>query len=164
MGDGMKRFVICAVSSLLLIATTQAQKASLPANAVAALHAAAPSISWDHALSATADVTCHGQNDTIAVGHDEHNMWLGVIPGSRAKRRPHALVQSWPVGVPAQNAMCAMPVRIELYPRTCDNQNGPLEGCKPIKGCIAFSLADDQCDGLNFYWSDSEHRLMWWRR
>jgi hypothetical protein len=142
---------------------TYGQLDPLDLNVLAALHAAAPSASWDHPLSATGDVMCDGKTETIVVGSEGETVWLGVVTPPNGKTPRKALTISWPIGAGVQAAMCSKPIRIELYPLICDTENGKLDGCKPSRHCQAFSLVDDECDPINVYWDSSKHRLTWWR-
>jgi hypothetical protein len=60
-----------------------------------------------------------------------------------------------------QDGFCAFPTRIEISPLQCAIDDGPLLGCKPIKGCQAFTVVDDECDSFNFYWDFSHKSLRW---
>lgn len=143
--------------------TAYGQGSSLAPDVLAALHAAAPSASWDHPLSATGNVMCDGKTETIVVSGEGDTVWLGVVTPPNHKTPRKALTISWPIARGTQAAMCAKPVRIELSPLICDTENGKLEGCRPTKHCQEFSLVDDTCDSINVYWDSSKHRLTWWR-
>jgi len=143
--------------------TAYGENAPLDPDVLSALHVAAPSASWDHALSATGNVMCDGKTETIVVGSEGDVIWLGVVPPPNGKNQRKAMTINWPTTAGVQAAMCAKPVRIELYPLACDTENGRLPGCKPAKYCQAFSIAGDECDPINVYWDSDKHRLTWWR-
>lgn len=62
-----------------------------------------------------------------------------------------------------QDAFCDVPVRIVTSPISCQAADGPLEGCKIVKGCREMSVKDDTCDPINVYWSAAYKTLGWWR-
>jgi hypothetical protein len=132
-----------------------AENQSLPAEILAVLHQAAPLASWDSALTKTADVTCDGRADTIAVGREgAETVWLVVIPGANGTTKTKPFVDSRQF----------VPVRIDLYPHSCESDEyGTLPGCKPDRLCSDFSLANDETDPLNFYWDSKRHSFGWWR-
>jgi hypothetical protein len=138
------------------------QSAPLEPNVLRALQLAAPDVSWNEALSATADVICDGKNQTIVVGQGNDAAWVGVVPTSGGKTRK-PMIMSWPIRHGTQAALCAMPIRIDLEPLNCETENGALPGCKEVKHCQSFSLADDECDPINVYWDSARHLLTWWR-
>jgi hypothetical protein len=150
--------------ALLAPPVAQAERIPVAPEVAEKLHEAAPSVPWGSGWAEKADVTCHGQKDIVVVAHDDHTVWLGVVRTAKYTTHAQTMVSQWPIGRADQGSFCAAPTRIEVYSRTCKNEDGPLKGCKPFPGCMAFTLADTACDGFNFYWDDEKHTLRWWRR
>jgi len=150
--------------ALLLPLAAHAERSPVAPEVAAKLHAADPSAPWSGGWSEKADVTCHGQKDIIVVTHDAHKVWLGIVRTAQYTTHAQTMILEWPLARGVQSAFCAAPTGIEFYARTCKTDGGPLQGCKPIQGCMAFSIKDAECDGLNFYWDDKKHALRWWRR
>ena len=160
----MRWHLVWIVMALLVPLAAHAQKSVVAPEVAAKLHAADPSAPWSSGWSEKADVTCHGQKDIVVVAHDAHKVWLGILRTAQYTTHAQTMVLHWPLAHGVQSAFCAVPTKIEFYPRTCEGDDGPLQGCKPIAGCMAFSIDDDECDGLNFYWDAGKHGLSWWRR
>lgn len=160
----MKRCLGWLALSFLVSLTAHAEKSAVAPEVAAKLRAAEPSAPWGNGWSEKADVTCHGQKDILVVAHDAHKVWLGVVRTAQYTTHAQTIVAQWPIAHGNQAAFCAAPTKIEVYPRICKNEDGPLKDCKPISGCMAFTLADSECGGINFYWEDAKHTLRWWRR
>ena len=163
-GVRMRRLLGWLVIAFLAPSAAHAEKTTILPEVEAKLHAADPSAPWSTGWSEKADVTCHGQKDIIVVAHDVHKVWLGVVRTAQYTQHAQTLVSVWPIGQGDQASFCAAPTKIEVYPRTCKNEDGPLQGCKPIEGCMAFTLTGSECSGFNFYWDNTRHALRWWRR
>lgn len=129
-------------------------------NAVTTLKKASPSTGWTTDSAIVADVDCDGKPDTLIFGSEAETVVIGIVPGSRS-RKPQVI--KFPRSSHTQDGFCAAPVRIETSPLECDSSVGPLRGCKPIKSCRAFAVADDECDPFNFYWDSSSKTFRWWR-
>ena len=160
----MKRRLEWIAMALLAPLAAHAQRSAVEPEVAAKLHAADPSAPWSNGWSEKADVTCHGQKDILVVAHNAHKVWLGIIRTAQYTSHAQTMVLKWPIVRATQGALCAIPKKIEFYPRTCAGDAGPLPGCKPMAGCMAFSIEDEECDGLNFYWDAGKHGLRWWRR
>jgi len=131
-----------------------------------ALRKAAPGASWDDPLSAVADVACDGNQDTIVVGRRADVVWLGIVPTAKGRNSRKPITMSWPIGHPiGENAFCAKPVHLDVYPLKCQSPDGSgdLPGCKPVKGCQGFSIYDEECDAFLFYWNSRKGSLALWR-
>jgi len=159
----MIRIVAIALAAFLQSTVVHGQTASLPDGALEALKKAVPSASWNDGPTTTADVTCDGKADLIAIGRDGTSLWIGVVPSGPKGKLGKPLVSRWEIGGARQDRFCAMPVRVETYHHTCESESGALEGCKPNKRCMDFSVIDDACDPFNFYWNNQERRFTWWR-
>ena len=158
----MTRLLIATVG-VLLVLSASAQEGRL-ADAVEVLRNENPDVIWDPQSSVSADVSCDGIADTAVVGYQKHAVWLGVVFGSKSPRTSKPTVLRFELGKEAQNSFCAMPVSIEVRPIDCTTEDGPLPGCRPIKGCMAFSMVDERCDSHHFYWDSIQKSLAWWRR
>ena len=130
-------------------------------SAVSALRKAHPSVRWDKKSVVNADITCSGKSDQIVVGYGrDESVWIGLM-----KNDGHSVAVQFPIGGNSQNSICSTPVRIEILPLVCSDKDvGDLPGCKEVKGCYGFSIVDDGCDSLHFYWNFSAKELVWWRR
>ena len=160
----MARHLGWMVMALLAPLAAHAEKIPVAPEVAAKLHAADPSAPWGSGWSERADVTCHGQKDILVVTHDAHKVWLGIVRTAQYTTHAQTMALQWPLAHGIQDAFCAVPTKIAFYPRTCKEDDGRLPGCKPIPGCMAFSIAGDERDGLNFYWDAAKHGLRWWRR
>jgi hypothetical protein len=120
-----------------------------------------PSVRWDEKSARVADVTCDGTPDTVVFGSESAKVWVGVV-SPKHERNPQLL--SFPLATHSQDSFCAVPVRIELEPFDCDADGEKLPGCKPVKSCRTFSVADDECDSFHFYWDSARRTIRWWRR
>ena len=112
-----------------------------------------------------ADVTCDGRLDSIIVGRDASNVWVGVAHGVSDWRgnRP-STVMSFPLGGGAQDAFCARPRVLSVHELVCINDNGEITpGCGKLPVCKAFSVSDEECDAFNFSWDDERQQLKWER-
>ena len=152
------------VMALVAPLAAHAQKTPVVPEVAAKLRAADASAPWSGGFSEKADVTCHGQKDIIVVTHDAHRVWLGIVRTAQYTTHAQTIVSQWPIAHGNRGALCAAPTKVEFYPRSCRNEDGRLTGCKPIAGCMAFTLPDGECGGFNFYWDDARHMLRWWRR
>ncbi len=165
LGIAMRRLAfLLGIATVLISVCAVAQQQSSPRSAVDALKAARPNVAWDSKSSVVADVTCDGRADAALVGYEGNMVWLGVVPGASERNTSVPLTIGFPVGRHSQDSFCAVPVRIEVSPLECRNEDGALPGCKPVKGCSAFSMVDDACDSFHFYWDSSRNTLTWWRR
>src|SRR5690349_3246377 len=70
-------------------------------------------------------------------------LWVAVVPGGQPNKTQ---VFRFPIARDKQDGFCAPPTRIRTAPLNCDAEGGPLEGCKPAKGCQEFTVDDDGCD------------------
>jgi hypothetical protein len=164
LGIEMKRFGASTVL-LLLAGQVGLAAAANPVAAVKALREAKREVTWDAKTAVVADVTCDGVPDTVVVGYERNTVWLGAVPGTTSDKSAKLTTTRFSVGKQTQDSFCTVPVRIEAYPLECEDEEvGALPGCKPVKGCSAFSLVDDSCDSFHFYWDSSRKLLTWWRR
>ena len=152
------------VIAVLIAGDAASQSAPSVETALQALRAAAPSTTWDAASAKAADVTCDGRADRIVVGYERATVWLGVVPGGETAPSRKPFTQRFAVARDSQDAFCKVPVRIELQALACETEDGPLAGCKPVAGCAAFSLVDEDCDAFHFYWNSEQQSLTGWRR
>ena len=127
---------------------------------VSKLQKSHPEVSWNTKSAILADVTCDGKFDAVVLGSQKDTVVVGVVSGAPDK----AQLFLFPIRRDTQDGFCAVPKRIEASPLDCQTDEGPLPGCKPIKGCKEFSVIDDECDSFNFYWDSSRKSLAWWRR
>ena len=130
-----------------------------PRSAVNVLHRSNPAVAWDITSAKIADVDCDGHPDTLMLGYEKDQVAVGIVPGS--KRQPQVLL--FPIKAGRQDGFCAKPQAINISPLSCDDDGGPLTGCKVIAGCEEFSIPDEGCDAFNFYW-DASRATVAWRR
>lgn len=128
--------------------------------AVTALRKSNPGVSWQVSSSKMADVDCDGKPDTVMLGSEKGNVFVGIVWGSAAKQ-PQILV--FPMNAARQDGFCSNPKTIDVLPLDCQSNNGPLPGCKVAPACKALSISDNDCDPFNFYWDSSRGSLAWWR-
>jgi hypothetical protein len=121
-------------------------------------------VNWDAATKVVADVNCDGVADTAYVGYEQGAVWLGVLFGSRSQKTSKPVTMRFEVGRQSQGSFCGAPVKLETHPIECRTEDGPLPGCRRIKGCSDFSMVDEQCDSFHFYWNSDRKVLTWWRR
>jgi hypothetical protein len=91
-------------------------------------------------------------------------VWIGLVPGGADPAAREPIIGSFAVGRQNPESFCAMPVRLELRKLECENEDGPLPGCKRIDGCLGFTARDDACDGFHFFWNSERATITWWRR
>jgi len=119
---------------------------------------------WNTKLSVKADLSCRGVGDTVVVGTSKDFVWIGIVYGQKDGDAPiKPYINFFPVTAGEQGALCAMPVRIQTSDHDCNNESGELPDCQPVKGCKDFSVIDDTCDPLNFYWNTKYRAMSWWR-
>ena len=143
--------------SIALVTVAQVSKSQLAVKNLAKLH---PDVQWDPKSVAFADVNCDRKNETIVLGKQKNEAVIALVSGEHQEKTQ---LLSFPIGSATQDSFCAMPVRIEVSPLECEPDVGPLPGCRPVKGCQSFRVADDECDSFNFYWDSSRKTLGWWR-
>ena len=154
----MKFINVLIVTALFVTcANTQVSNIGVAVKELRRLH---PSVKWSNESATVADVTCDGKLDTVVLGSEKNSVVIGIVTGSHSKKTQ---VLSFPLKAGTQNGFCAPPIRIEVLPLDCQSDQGPLVGCKPIKGCQAFSVVDNECDPFNFYWDSSRKAFAWWR-
>jgi len=146
----MKRLALSGVFVFLLAQGGLAAEPQ-PVAAIKALQATNQKVNWDAKTAVVDDVTCDGIPDTVIVGYEQDAIWLGVVPGTKSDKLGKPTTTRFFLGKQTQDSLCAAPVRIEVYPIECEDENGSLPGCKAVKGCSAFSLIDDSCDSFHFY-------------
>lgn len=153
--------VYCVAAMLTSAVAAAGAKTARTQLAVKRLREARPEIEWDGKSAAFGDVNCDGKLESIVLGRQENKVVVAVVSGD-----PHSkpqLLLTFPIRSDAQDGFCSMPVRIQVVPLDCSSEDGPLAGCKSVKGCKEFSVADDECDSFNFYWNFSQSSLGWWR-
>lgn len=125
-----------------------------------------PDVVWDTESAKVADVTCDGIADTVMAGYQGRDIvTIGMVPGGDKDRVAVPTVMTFSVGEMAQDSFCGTPVWIETSPIQCrDEEYGDLPGCREVKGCNDFSLADGKCDAFHFYWDSERKGIVWWRR
>lgn len=119
-----------------------------------------PEVQWERRSAAIADVNCDRKPEVIVLGKQSSQAVIAVVSDDSQDK---IQLLSFPTGGATQDSFCAIPTRIEVNGLDCDSDLGPLPGCKPVKGCQEFSVADDECDSFNFYWDSSHESLSWWR-
>jgi len=159
----MKRSLIAAVILTFYGLIALGQTASAPAS-INALRNAQKQVRWDDKSAVVADVTCDGLPDTLVVGYQPDKVWLGVVHGAKRNVTPTTETLSFSLGK-SETSFCTSPVHIETAPIDCrSDEDDPLPGCKPVKGCREFSMVDGTCDSFHFYWDSTHKHLVWWRR
>jgi len=149
--------ILCIGAIYLASATAQVSKTEVPVSELRKSH---PTVKWNSKSATVADVTCDGKPDTVVLGSENNDVVIGIVSGVHSDKTQ---AFSFPVHGGTQNGFCAFPTRIEVSPRDCLSEGGPLPGCKPIKGCRAFTVIDNDCDPFNFYWDSSRKSFAWWR-
>lgn len=145
---------------LLVAALAAFGQTSQAENAINKLKHSRPFATWDNRSLKRADIDCDDKLDSIVLGSEKGDVVVGIVWGN-AKTPPQIL--SFPVRPDTQNGFCAAPKEIKISSLDCQSDEGPLSGCKPTKGCKAFSLSDDKCDPFNFYWDPDRKTIAWWR-
>lgn len=146
---------IFMVGIFLAVASAQVSRTE----AISELRKTHPKVKWTN-KSTTADVFCDAKPSTIVLGSEKNDVVIGVVSGTHPRK---IQVLSFPIRPDTQDGFCAFPTRIETSTLDCETDDGDLPGCKPIKGCQAFQVIDDECDSFNFYWDSSRQSLGWWR-
>jgi hypothetical protein len=150
--------LICSVLRFLILFLILAVPA---AQALDLTRLKTPGVTWQTSRAKTADVTCDGHPDTVLFGTARKYVWVGILPGNGGKPQ----TMSFPIDSGRQDGFCEAPKHITVSPITCsDPEMGKFPGCKAIKGCQDFSVADEACDSFHFYWDASKKMTRWWRR
>ena len=133
----MRRFALFLGCVLPLLGSEAAAQTE-PAAALKVLHTANDKVRWDAKAAVVADVTCDGVPDTVAVGYESGSVWLGVVPGIKSAKMGKAMTIRFLLGKQTQDSFCDVPVRVEVYPIECENEDGSLPGCKAVKGLLGL--------------------------
>lgn len=156
-------FASAVVLFLPALVATADQPASV-VSALARLHTDWPNVPWRAQSAVIADVTCDKQADVVVVGWKNHTLWLGVVPNAKSSPTGRPQVFSFAISAGVQEAVCTVPVRVEVSGQACkDFDYGELPGCKIRPGCKQFAVRDDHCDALFFYWDADHKHLQWFR-
>jgi hypothetical protein len=131
----------------------------LKTNSVSEFKNSHPTIKWS-SKPVLADVLCDGNPATVIFGSENQNVIVAVISSAHPNKTQ---MFSFPIRSDTQDGFCALPNKIQFSALDCKTDEGPLPGCKRIRGCKAFSVNDDDCDSFNFYWDSSRRALAWWR-
>jgi hypothetical protein len=150
------KVVLCLMSVTVICASVHAQRTATP---IDTLRQSRPSTNWNAASARTADVDCDSKPDTVILGSEKGKVVVGVVWADH--RQPQLFV--FPIRRDRQDGFCAVPKRIDVTAADCESDEGPLPGCKAVRGCKAFSVRDDECDSFNFYWDATQKALTWWR-
>jgi hypothetical protein len=155
---------LACLTVALMSGGTSAQDGASVDSVVSALRGVSPNVSWDTRSIISADVTCDGRFDSVAVGYQGGAIWVGMVPGGKASgaRRPVAI--RFTIERDKPDGFCTTPVRLERQPLDCMTTAGPLPGCKAAPGCFSFSVTDDVCGPLHFHWDNDRNALSWSRR
>ena len=157
-GRRRNRNLLLVVIALVASANAKFNPSAL---AVAALHKAHPEIEWNEKSAVIADVDCDGKSEVIVLGAESGQVVVAVVSvGNLDQQR----LLKFPVRPDAEDGFCAVPNRVKVSRLECSTDEGPLPGCKPIRSCKEFTVADDDCDSFNFYWDASRKTFGWWRR
>jgi hypothetical protein len=117
-----------------------------------------PGVTWDSKGAVTADVTCDGKPDLVIIGQKGSMGVVAVVPGVDKPGKP--TIGEFPTGRAAlQDGFCGRRLKVYLEPRNCTWEDGPIEGCKVVKGCKAFRVDDGGCDAFHFYWDNTTKEL-----
>ena len=143
-----------------LLAATPNTQVSKTDDMVSKLQSSHPEVVWNSKSAIVADVTCDGKPDAVVLGSQKGTVVIGVVSSAQSDK---VQLFSFPIRRDTQDGFCAVPKRIEVLPLDCETGEGPLPGCKPLKGCKEFRVMDDECDSFNFYWDSSGKSLAWWR-
>ena len=108
------------------------------------------------------DIDCDGKPDKVSLSQSTESAKVRVIFGNRL-HKPATFSFNASRGRP--DAFCTLPVRVQAESLDYDPSEavGKIPGFQRSKTCLAFALADDQCDSLHFYWNHKTKKLEWWR-
>jgi hypothetical protein len=108
-----------------------------------------------------ADVDGDGNPDSVTIDQSPESVRIQVsissAPGSMK-------VLSFGVGGARQDAVCRIPVQIDVEPIDCSPDGQALPGCKSVPSARELVLDDGDCDAIRVYWNHDTRALDWWRR
>lgn len=161
-----KIYFILFISFLIPFKYSIARESGISKEAIGLLKAEQPKVKWDTKTTVLSDFTCDGITDSATVGYENGKaVWIGVVPGGDGKAKTKPITMGFGINSMEQASFCSTPVEIDVRPIYCEDEDmGKLPGCKQIKGCSEFSMADNSCDSFNFYWDSNQSKLVWWRR
>ncbi|MCE9633686.1 MAG: hypothetical protein K8Q92_05830 [Methylophilales bacterium] len=122
---------------------------------------ATPTVAWPK-KAIEIDIDCDGKKDYVFSAQTEKSVSVGVVLGN-SKRKPESF--TFDVNRDRQDAVCALPVRIEPEAQDFDPTEdiGEIPGFVRSKTCHAFALVNEECDSFHFYWNHSTKLIEWWR-
>ena len=141
--------------ALLLAAAT----ATLPAQSLRALRAAAPQVKWD-TIAVRGDFDGDGKTDEAYLGRANGRVYLGIV----VRTAPKPQLLDFAISPSVQQGVCHEPVTLTLEALDYDpGEVGPLPGFRRSKDATGLRLDDDACDAVHLYWDHDAHRMAWWR-
>jgi hypothetical protein len=149
---------LVALALALLAAGAQATEA----DALKLLQSASPNRVWDPSSALKIDIDSDGKPDYVFLSQDAKSATVGLVMGQKGHR---VLVQTFPIGDPSQDSLCAAPAGIAKESLDYDPTDavGAIPGFRRTKSGVGFILGGGECDVFHFFWNTRTNNLDWWR-
>ena len=105
------------------------------------------------------DLNGDGKVEVVTVKQSPGSITLKVRSSDTGK--PQTL--EFGVDPARQDAVCQLPVELQVIDLACDPMDEHLPGCKVGNGAKGLLLGDGECDPIQLYWDHENARLAWWR-
>jgi hypothetical protein len=108
------------------------------------------------------DIDSDGKPDYVFLSQDAKSATVGLVMGEKGHG---VLVQTFPIGDPSQDSLCAAPAAIAKESLDYDPKDsvGAIPGFRRTKSGVGFILGGGECDVFHFFWNTSTNKLDWWR-
>jgi len=132
------------------------------ADALKLLQRASPNFVWDPSSALKIDIDADGKPDYVFLSQDAKSATVGLVLGKAGRS---VLVQTFPIGDPSQDSLCAAPAGIarESLDHDPTDAVGAIPGFRRTKSGVGFILGGGECDVFHFFWNTKTNKLDWWR-
>lgn len=147
----------CAAFSLMVFVTASALAADVSTGIDKLKKNGLPGDVWFPRSAISADFTCDGKPDFLVRGQRGQSALVGLLPSDEKGQNNRPSIVD--VSVLDQKS-----VLIVKETQVCEDEFGPLEGCKPRRGCVQFRVERDGIDSLHCWWNARRKEIGCWMR